>query len=99
MIGWAVAKAIDESVESNRNEKGNSQNLTLDDLLQKDNKSFAIDHQDVSEIKIRKRWINNEIIVKWGDSQKIFLVEHNIKKISDVLLQASTLAGKVIVSK
>ena len=98
-VGWAVAKAINGSVESERNEKENSQNLTLDDLLQKDNKSFAINHEDVAEIKIRKGWINNEVIIESGSSEKIFIVEHNIKKISKILLQASTLAGKVTISR
>ena len=99
LIGWAVAEAIDGSVESKRNEKENSQNLTLDDLLQKDTKNFAINHEDISEIKIRKGWIDNELIIESGSSQKIFLVEHNIKKISKVLLQASALAGKVTISR
>ena len=99
LIGWAVAKAIDGSVESEMNERENPQKLTLDDLLRKDNKSFSIDNEDVSEIKIHKGWIDNEIVIKSEGSQKIFLVEHNIKKISNVLLQASTLAGKVSVSR
>jgi hypothetical protein len=101
LIGWAVAEAIDGSVESARkmNGKENSQNLTLDDLLQRDSKSFAINHEDVSQIKIHKGWINNELIIESGSSQKIFLVEHNIKKISKILLQASPLAGKVTTSR
>jgi hypothetical protein len=99
LIGWAVAEAIDADVESKMNKKENSQNLTLDQLLQKDNKSFAINHEDVSRIKIHKGWINNEVTIESGSSQKIFLVEHNIKKISKILLQASTLAGKVTISR
>jgi hypothetical protein len=99
LVGHAVAEAIDGGVESKRKEKENSQNLTLDDLLRKDNKSFAIDHEEVTEIKIHKGWIDNELIIESGGSQKIFLVEHNIKKVSKVLLQASPLAGKVTVSR
>jgi len=99
LIGWAYAEAMDAGVESKMNEKENSRNLTLDELLQKDNKSFAINTEDVSQIKIHKGWINHEVIIESASSQKIFLVEHNIKKISKILLQASTLAGKVTISR
>ncbi len=72
---------------------------TLDELLQKDEKNYAINCEEITEIKLHKGLINSKLIVESRGSQKIFLFGKNFKKICTMLLQAPALAGKVSASR
>lgn len=98
LVGWAIASLIEKGVEAKMNEE-KSQYLTLDESLQKDKKSYAINHEDITEIKLYKRLINSKIIVDSKGYQKTFFFHKNIKKIYTTLLQAPALAGKVFISR
>jgi hypothetical protein len=98
LVGWALGSLIEKGVESEMNEKENSQSLTLDDLLQKDEKSYAISYEEITEIKLHKGLINSKLIVESKDSQKVFSFNKNFKKIHTMLLQTPELAGKVSLS-
>jgi len=65
---------------------------TLDELLQKDEKSYAINDEEITGIKLHKGLVNSKLIVESKGSQKIFLF-NNYKKIYSMLLQAPALAG------
>jgi hypothetical protein len=95
LVGWAVGSLIEKGVESDMNKKENSQSLTLDDLLQKDEKSYAVNYEEITEIKLHKGLINSKLIVESKGSQKIFSFNKNFKKIRAMLLQTPALAGKV----
>jgi hypothetical protein len=95
LVGWAVGSLIEKGVESEMNKKENSQSLTLDDLLQKDEKSYAVNYEEITEIKLHKGLINSKLIVESKGSQKIFSFNKNFKKIHAMLLQTPALAGKV----
>lgn len=98
LVGWAIASLIEKGVEAKMNEE-KSQYLTLDELLQKDKKSYAINHADITEIKLHKGLINSKLIVESKGSQETFSFNKNIKKIYTTLLQAPALAGKVSISR
>jgi hypothetical protein len=72
---------------------------TLDELLQKDKNNYGIDYGEIDEIKLQKGLLNSKIVVESHGSQKIFLFDKDFKKIYATFLQASTLAGKVFISK
>lgn len=95
LVGWALGSLIEKGVESDMNEKENSRSLTLDELLQKDEKSYAINYEEITEIKLHKGLINSKLIVESKGSQKIFSFNKNFKKIHAMLLQTPALAGKV----
>ena len=99
LIGYAIAKGVQKASESKRKEKENAlQDLTLDELLQKDKKSFAMAHENIVSIRLHKGWINGEIFVKLKSSQAQFFVDKKqIEPISTTLSQITSLQGKVLV--
>ncbi len=98
LVGWALASLIEKGVESKMDEMENSQSLTLDELLQKDEKSYAINYEEITEIKLHKGLINSKLIVESKGSQKIFSFNKNFKKIHAMLLQTPALVGKICLS-
>jgi len=98
LAGWAIASLIEKGVEAKMNEE-KSQSLTLDELLQKDKKSYAMNHEDITDIKLHKGLLNCKLIVEAKGSQENFSFNKNIKKIYTTLLQAPALAGKVSISR
>jgi hypothetical protein len=98
LVGWAFASLIEKSVEAKMNEE-KSRHLTLDEILQKNKKSYAINHEDIIVIKLHKGLVNSKLIVKSQGSQESFSFNKNIKKIYYTLLQAQALSGKVSLSR
>jgi len=99
LIGWAIAKGVQKANESKRKKKEDvSQGLTLDELLQKDKKSFAMAHENIVSIRLHKGWTNGEIFVQLKSSQaRLSVDKKQIELISAILAQVTALQGKVIV--
>ncbi len=95
LVGWGVASLIEKGVEA----KVKEEYLALDELLKKDKKSYAINREDITEIKLHIGLINSKLIVESKSSQETFSVNKNIKKIHTALLRAQELAGKVSISR
>ena len=71
----------------------------LDELLQKDENSYAINYGEIEEIKLHKGLLSNKLVVALWGSQKIFLFDANFEKIRTMLIQVPALEGRVSISK
>ena len=99
-VGWAVARAVQKDIESEMTKKEDkSHRMTLNELMQQDEKNYAVNHEDITLIEVHKGWIHSELIVKLKTSRKIFSFNKNFKKILSALHQAPALAGKVSASR
>ena len=77
----------------------NPDSSALDELLQKDENSYAINYGEIEEIKLHKGLLNNKLVVELWGSQKIFLFDANLEKIHTMLIQVPALEGRVSISK
>jgi hypothetical protein len=98
LVGYAIVKGFQKANESKRKEKEKAlEGLTLDELLQKDKKSFAITFDDIVQIKLRKGWTGGEMYVKAKNSLKRFSVEKSqVEPLASAFQQVDKLQEKFI---
>ena len=72
---------------------------TLDELLQNDGNSYAINYAEIDEIKLRKGILGSKLVVESRGSQRVFVFDKSFEKIYSVLLQIPALEGKVFISR
>jgi hypothetical protein len=71
----------------------------LDELLQKNDSSFALNYGEIDEIKLHKGLLESKLVVESRGSKRIFVFDKNFEKIHTMLLQTPALDGKVSTSK
>ena len=97
LIPSLIGEGITKINESRKKEK--MKNLTLDEILQKDKKSYAIAYEDIEQIRLydpQSRWKNRKLEIKSHKIQKKFMLDKaQFEQLSDVLPTIDALKGKL----
>lgn len=100
LIPSLIGEGITKFNESRKKEK--TKDLTLDEILAKDKKSFAVDYTDVEKIELHdphSRWRNRKLKIKMQldtVSKDYIINESQFEKLSTILPKIVELRAKLV---